>query len=94
MQSWMDSKPMDVFLTEYQAEIKHWVSTGDLKPGAVKALNETLVKLRTRFGATLLYDIATNELFQVVPSAFTFDHQGVASRLLCPGFQCQSSKHR
>lgn len=55
---------MDVFLTEYQAEMEHWVSTGDLKPGAFKALNGTLVKLRARFRATLLCDITNNELFQ------------------------------
>jgi integrase len=64
MQTQLSSKSMNVFLDQYQAEMRHRVTTGDLKPGAMKALKETMVKLRERFGSTLLTNISTTDLTQ------------------------------
>ena len=64
LKSQRSSKPMDVFLAEYEADWKHLVATGVRKQGALKALKESFVKLRDRFGSMMLCDITTDDLFQ------------------------------
>jgi hypothetical protein len=64
LKSQRSSRPMDVFLDEYEADWKHLVATGVRKQGALKALKESFVKLRDRFGSTMLCDITTDDLFQ------------------------------
>jgi hypothetical protein len=48
------SKPLDVFLAEYQSEMEARVAVKSLKPGSLKAIKETFVKMRDHFGSTLL----------------------------------------
>jgi integrase len=56
------SKPLDVFLAEYQSEMEARVAVKSLKPGSLKAIKETFVKMRDHFGSTLLSDITTEEI--------------------------------
>ena len=58
------SKPLDVFLAAYQTELEIRAIRGSLKPGSVKLIKETFVKMRARFGSTLLCDITTSDLDQ------------------------------
>jgi site-specific recombinase XerD len=56
------SKPLDVFLAEYQSEMEARVAVKSLKPGSLKAIKETFVKMRDHFGSTLLSEISAEEI--------------------------------
>ncbi len=51
------SKPLDVFLAEYQSDVEARVPVKSLKPGSLKAIKETFVKMRDHFGSTLVSEI-------------------------------------
>ena len=56
------SKPVDVFIQEFNAEMVSRVASRALRPGALKAIKETFVKIVDRFGSTLLSEISTPEI--------------------------------
>jgi len=56
------SKPLDLFLDEYQAQIQSRVDSGENRPGSLKAIKETFVKLKAEFGSRTLSDITPQEL--------------------------------
>ena len=56
------SKPLDVFIKEFNAEMQTRVQSGSLLDGALKAIKETFVKIVDRFGSTLLSEISTPEI--------------------------------
>jgi integrase len=56
------SKPLDEFIKEYKAEMEVRVANGAIRPGSVKVIKETFVKIVDRFGSTLLSDITTADL--------------------------------
>src|ERR1700737_771440 len=57
------SKPLDQFMAEFQTEFEKKVAIGKRRPGSLKALKETMVKLRP-FGSKSLADFTTSELQQ------------------------------
>lgn len=58
------SRPLDVFIHEYEAEMTARVGIGPgcLKPGSLKAIKETFRRIEARFGSKLLSDITTKEI--------------------------------
>jgi site-specific recombinase XerD len=56
------SKPLDVFIKEFNAEMQTRVQSGSLRDRALKAIKETFVKIVDRFGSTLLSEISTPEI--------------------------------
>ena len=56
------SKPLDLFVKEYKAEMEGRVVNGALRSGALKVIKETFVKIVDRFGSTLLSDITSADL--------------------------------
>jgi integrase len=57
-----DSKPLDKFLEEFEADMKTRVANGGLRAGALKVIKNTFVKLSEEFGSTLLSDITDANL--------------------------------
>jgi hypothetical protein len=58
------SKPLDQFIAEFQKDFEKQVAIGKRRPGSLKAMKETFVKLRNRFGSISLAEITGTELQQ------------------------------
>lgn len=56
------SKPIDEFLDEYKTQLQARVDSGENRPGSLKAIKETFVKLKAEFGSRLLSEITAQEL--------------------------------
>jgi integrase len=56
------SKPLDEFIEEYKAQVQARVASGQNRPGSLKAIKETFVKLKAEFGSRLLSEITGSDL--------------------------------
>jgi hypothetical protein len=56
------SKPLDEFIDEYKAQLQARVDSGENRPGSLKAIKETFVKLKAEFGKRPLSDISALDL--------------------------------
>jgi integrase len=56
------SRPVNTFVDDLEADMQTRISTGALRPGALKVIKNTFVKLSAQFGPTLLSDITEADL--------------------------------
>jgi integrase len=56
------SKPMAIFIQEYEAEMEARVASGSRRAGGLRTIKKTFVKIKERFGSKLVSDITTEEI--------------------------------